>query len=574
MVADVGSLVGTARRVGLFNPLTAGALATATTAWGPTIAAGYAASAARHPNRIAVVDDHGLLTNREIEWRACRVAGALRKTGVRRGAVVGVLCRNHRGFVEASVAVAKLGARLVMLNPSLPAGQLAEVIAAESVEVVLADHDLVPSLKPDSTEIDGNVQVISVRPDLDPSWSFPGLTRNRPLLGVSGPANRLSPILLTSGTTGVPKGTRRSIDAGGTAAAFGVIETVPFRHGDVVSLPAPLFHAWGFAQLVLASSLANTVVLRRRFDPAVVLDDIEAHGASVLAAVPVMLHRILEQITAEDASSQAVERELTGLRIVATSGSALPGDLAIRWMDRFGDGLYNLYGSTEVGQVSVATPADLRAAPETAGRALRGVQIEVLGDDDRPVGPETIGEVMVHTGAEFDGYTGGGGKRMVGKLMSTGDRGYIDGDGRLVIVGRADDMIISGGENLYPSTIERSLLRHDAVLATAVVGVDDPELGNRVRAVIVSDEPGTSALTKSIKTHLRTELAAHEVPREFVYVSELPRNAAGKVLRTKLSGARRQIPNKRRAAATPAKSSVDENAKKKNSPASKKRDPQ
>ncbi len=322
MVADVGSLIGTARRVGLFNPLTAGALATATTAWGPTIAAGYAASAARYPNRIAVVDDHGILTYREIEWRACRVAGALRSEGVKRGAVVGVLCRNHRGFIEASVAVAKLGARLVMLNTTLPASQLAEVVAAEGATFVIADDEVASSLAEIAAVAEGRVRVIPVDPGADSGWSFPTLARTRPLLGVSGPANRLSPILLTSGTTGVPKGTRRSIDAGGAMAALGVIETIPYGNGETVALPAPLFHAWGFAQLTLASSLAGTVVLRSRFAADAVLDDVEVYGATVLAAVPVMLHRILDQLDAEDAAADGRERDLAGLAIVATSGSA------------------------------------------------------------------------------------------------------------------------------------------------------------------------------------------------------------------------------------------------------------
>ena len=550
MASGITSLVGTARRIGLLDPLTSGALATATAAWGPTIAAGFAASSVRHPNRIAVVDDVGMLTFGELEWRALRVAGALRHRGVARGDAVGILCRNHRGFVEASLAVAKLGARPVMLNTTLAERQLGDVVASESVRIVIADSDLAPLLhgasgSPDAAE----VSVIVADPGADASWSFPELQRRRPLVGVPGPANAISPTLLTSGTTGTPKGARRTISAAASDAALGVLEAIPYRNGDVMALPAPLFHAWGFSQLVLAGTLANTVILRQRFDPTQTLDDMEAHGATVLGAVPVMLHRLLEQRAAEagTAAETAGERDLPALRVVATSGSALPGELAVRWMDAFGDNLYNLYGSTEVGQVSVASPSDLRAVPDTAGRALRGVHISVLDDDDRPVGAGVVGEVLVESSAGFDGYTGGGTKRMVGELMSTGDRGFLDGDGRLCVVGRADDMIISGGENLYPSSIERSLLRHDAVTAAAVVGVDDAELGQRVRAVVVTDsvsDTGDATLTSALKAHLRSELAAHEMPRQFVYVTELPRNAAGKVVRSELSGSRQSVPHR------------------------------
>lgn len=554
LTAEVTSVFGAVRRAGLLDPLSLAALTSSTAVWGPSIAAAYGAAAVRYPNRIAIVDDHGRLTYSRLERRTARLAAALRAKGLTRGDTIGVLCRNHRGFVEANLAAAKLGARPILLNTGLPANQLAEVINRESVRVVLADRDLADAVKLDAPS---DLAVFICDPGADREWSFPGLSSRLPLIQLPRPFDNITPVILTSGTTGAPKGTRRSADPKASVGLLGFVEAVPYRRGDVTVLPAPLFHAWGFSQMVLSATLAGTIVLHRQFDPQAVLNDIEVHGATVLAAVPVMLHRILESeesIVSNPAEDNAQDRDLSSLRVVATSGSALPGDLAIRWMDRFGDTLYNLYGSTEVGQVSVAGPTDLRADPDTAGRPLRGITVRILDDKDDEVATGVTGQIMIESAAHFDGYTDGAGKRMVGALMSSGDRGHLDQDGRLFVSGRTDDMIISGGENVFPANIERALLNHQAVSAAAVVGVGDADLGQKVRAVIVrsTDDatPSDAALTKSIKAHLKGGLAAHEVPREYVYVSELPRNTTGKVLRTKLTGPKRSIPNRTTSPAT------------------------
>ncbi len=492
------------------------ALAGAVVTWGPTVAAPYTAAAIRHPRRIALVDDHGSLTYRALELRSSRVALGLRAKGVARGDTIGVLCRNHRGFVEANIAAAKLGARLVYLNTGLPDAQLFEVVDREQVTLVLADADLAPRLAA------GGARVIEARPELDPGWTFPDLTQRRFGLLVP-PRGSPDPVVLTSGTSGAPKGTSRSTSPRAGAAALGFLEAIPYRRGDVFLIPAPLFHAWGLSQLVLAAGLAGTAVLRTSFDPGRVLDDIDTLQVDVLAAVPVMLQRIL---------AVADPRRLPSLRITASSGSALPGDLATRWMDAFGDNLYSVYGSTEVGQVSVAGPADLRAAPDTAGLPLRGIGVRILDDRGRVRPTGELGAIAVKSDAHFDGYTGGGTKPVVDGYMLIGDQGRLDADGRLVVVGRADDMIISGGENLYPANIERAMLSHPSIRDVAVVGVPDDELGQRVRAVVVSSDGNLSL--DDVRDHLRSQLAAYELPRDLVVVDELPRNPAGKILRTSL----------------------------------------
>jgi acyl-CoA synthetase (AMP-forming)/AMP-acid ligase II len=524
MTAGPLAAIGLARRTGFSDLRSVGALTAATAFWGASLAAPYAAAAVRHPQRSAIVDDYGVLTYRQLDWRTSRVAGAFRQVGMNSKSTVGILCRNHRGFVEANIAVAKVGARVVYLNTGLPPGQLSEVINNEGISFVIADREFTHRLG----EASDGVKVVTSAPEDDNSWSFPELKRYRLPL-VRNPWRIPDPILLTSGTSGAPKGTNRSAGPRALTAAVGFLQAVPFRSGTTFVIPAPLFHAWGVSQLIAASTLASTVVLRRTFDPEGVARDVEANSADVLIAVPVMLHRILESET---------DRDMSSLRIVATSGSALPGDLATRWMESYGDSLYNIYGSTEIGQVSVASPQDLKEVPSTAGRPLKGVNVRILNSFGHAAAPGTIGRIAVKSKTLFDGYTGGGSKEVIDSHMAIGDQGYIDAKGRLFVVGRADDMIISGGENVYPNNIERSLLSHELVSEAAVVGVPDPDFGHKVRAVIVTqDKAASTQVTKKLKAHLSKELAPYEMPREYVYVEHLPRNESGKVLRNKLTEA-------------------------------------
>jgi fatty-acyl-CoA synthase len=292
-------------------------------------------------------------------------------------------------------------------------------------------------------------------------------------------------------------------------------------------IPTPLFHAWGLAQMTIAASTGSTAVLVRRFTPADTLDAIETERASVLAVVPVMLQRLL-------ATDGVDDRDLSSLRFVASSGSALPALLALDWMDRCGVNLYNVYGSTEVGQATLATPDDLRDAPGTAGRVVRGSIVEVVDGDGSalPIGED--GLIVVGNDAQFTEYTGGGTKEKVRGLMSSGDVGHFDDGGRLFVTGRADDMIVSGGENVFPQEVEDLLLRSADVSDAAVFGVDDDEFGQRLAAVVVR-APGSSIDADALRAHVAAALARHKVPREVTFVDELPRNTTGKLLRSKLA---------------------------------------
>ncbi|MEA2287517.1 MAG: hypothetical protein QOJ21_3560, partial [Solirubrobacteraceae bacterium] len=345
---------------------------------------------------------------------------------------------------------------------------------------------------------------------------------------VTPPPDKGRVIILTSGTTGSPKGARRrQPDSLGPAAAL--FDRIPLRARERTMIAAPMFHSWGFVHFTIAMPLASTLVLRRRFDPEDTVRTVAEHRCAALVVVPVMLQRILEL------PEETIRRhDLSSLCVIAASGSALPGEMALEVMDRFGDVLYNLYGSTEVAWATIATPGDLRTAPGTAGRPPRGTVVRLLDDHGRDVGPGQTGRIFVGNELKMEGYTGGGGREVVQGLMSSGDVGRFDAEGRLFVAGRDDEMIVSGGENVFPREVEDLLTSHDAVLEVAVVGVDDEEFGERLSAYVVR-HPGRDCSAEELKELVRRNLARYKVPREVHFLEELPRNATGKVLKRTLA---------------------------------------
>ena len=330
--------------------------------------------------------------------------------------------------------------------------------------------------------------------------------------------------ILTSGTTGTPKGASRG--SPGLEAAVAILSSIPLRGREKVLIAPPLFHQWGFAHFGLAMLTASTMVLRRKFDPANVLETIERERIDTLPMVPVMLQRLLEL---DDETRRGYDTD--SLRIVPVSGSALSGELAHRFMDEFGEVVYNLYGSTEVAWVAIASPKDLLEAPGTAGRPPRNTELAILGDDDRPVRAGETGRIFVKNSMLFEGYPGGGSKDMVRGMMATGDVGRLDEQGRLFVEGRDDDMIVSGGENVFPQEVEETLAKHPKVADAAVVGVDDEKWGQALKAFVVKKG---SVTEQALKKHVKDNLAGYKVPQRIEFIDELPRNPAGKVLKREL----------------------------------------
>jgi acyl-CoA synthetase (AMP-forming)/AMP-acid ligase II len=548
---------GTLIESGLIRPMRPDKLlrfATLYRAWGPTPALGYQIQAMTRGDDTAVVDEVGALTFAEINRRTNALAHALSDEGIGEGDRVAVMCRNHRGFIEATVALSKLGAHCLYLNTSFAGPQITDVVNREEATAIIYDQEFgnlvaeaaegrktyLAWVEEEESEGDGSPTTgaaaekarrdgsrrPSGRPDVDDSIDH--LVRRGDPADPVPPAEPGKTVILTSGTTGTPKGASRQSPTSLDPAAS-LLSKIPLKAGEVTMIAAPLFHAWGFAHFVLGMALGSTLVLRRKFDPEQTLAATAEHRATALVVVPVMLQRTLQ--LPEEVRTRY---DLHALRVIAVSGSALPPSLATATMDAFGDIVYNLYGSTEVAWASIATPEDLRAAPGTVGRPPRGTIVKLYDDEGRESTQGETGRIFVGNELMFEGYTGGGSKEVINGLMATGDVGHFDRGGRLHVDGRDDDMIVSGGENVFPAEVEDLLSGHPAVADVAVFGVDDEKFGQRLKAVVVKRK-GKKVTEKELKDYVKRNLAGYKVPREIDFVDELPRTATGKVLKRELA---------------------------------------
>ncbi|WHT20681.1 AMP-binding protein [Crossiella sp. CA-258035] len=492
--------------------------------WSLTLPGGYAVGAHRHPDAPAIIDELGTLTWAEVDTRSTRLAHGLAGLGLVTGDKLAVLCRNHRGLVESMVAAGKLGVHLVLLNTGASAAQIGAVLKEEGISLVVADAEFRPLL----AKAPRGVRRVTAWPDEKTrSETIESLIESSPATELPVPSAHGRVIVLTSGTTGTPKGARRP-EVHGLFSAATLLSRIPLRYGQRLLVAAPMFHTWGLAALQLGLLLGCPLVLQRRFDPESTVEALEKEQCAVLFAVPVMLQRILElppEVLRKYHPAQ--------LKIVASSGSALPGALAVEFQRQFGPVLYNLYGSTEVSWVSVATPAELTSAPATAGKPPLGTRLAILDESGDPVPQGGTGRIFVANGLLFDGYTNGKSKEVRDGMMCTGDVGYLDPAGRLFVAGRDDDMIVSGGENVYPREVEDLLARQPQVREAAVLGVPDREFGQRLAAYVVLDEQAELD-ADAVRELVKANLARHCVPRDVVFLEALPRNATGKVLKREL----------------------------------------
>jgi acyl-CoA synthetase (AMP-forming)/AMP-acid ligase II len=523
--AAAGTSLKVLARAGIirpYSPITLARIAKSLAEWGTGPAGGFIALAVRAPDQVGLIDEIGSLTFHEMHERSNALAHALSERGVEEGDAVALMCRNHRGFVDATIAVSKLGADLLYLNTAFAGPQLVDVLEREDPVVVIHDEEFTELLGEASVEN----RLVAWADSDDHDETVESLISSYPVEDLSPPDNHTRIVILTSGTTGTPKGAPRN--EAGIEAAVSMLSRLPLRYGWRTHIAAPLFHTWGFAHLALGMLLGSTIVLRRKFDPEGCLQTVEDEKCDSLVVIPVMLQRImrLEQEILD-------KHDLSTIKCVAASGSALSGDLATTWMDTFGDTLYNIYGSTEVAYASVADPVDLREAPDSAGSPPYGTIVKILDDDGKPVPDGETGRIFVGNSLLFEGYTGGGHKEVVDGLMSSGDVGRIGDDGRLYIEGRDDEMIVSGGENVFPKEVEDCLARHDSVSEVAAIGVDDEEFGKRLKAFVVVGD-GAKGDEDELKDWVKQNLARYKVPREIVFLDELPRNSTGKVLKREL----------------------------------------
>lgn len=512
-----------------------------------------ALGAARDPYHTAIIDDAGSITYSELHEQTNLLAKALYRTGVRERDRVGVLSRNHRGFIMALCAHGRLGTDIVLLNTGASAKQTRAVVKEQKLDLLFIDEEFIPLLpkgfdqcpvivnweenhttaalapeddEDDAVEYASNVAEATASEDhatRNPDW--PTLTevlRSTPHeQKIPTRPRRGRTIILTSGTTGTPKGARRP-EPRTYLPASSIMSRIPLKHHRGYYVAAPMFHTWGFAQIQLGLALRSTLILQRKFSPRGAVKLIEANRPYAIAIVPTMLRRLLTAVP---------EKFNPGTQVITACGEALPPAVIEETTEKFGKVLYNLYGSTEVSWASIARPEELAEHPTTAGKPPLATVLKIFGDDGKELPEGEIGRIFVGNDMLFEGYTRPGvDKETIQGLVATGDLGYYQ-DGLLYIAGRSDDMIVSGGENVYPQETEDVLYGLPEVEEVHVHGIADDEFGQSLCAYVVlkagNDEDG---FKDKAKAEVKEHLARHNVPRNYVFLDCLPRNAVGKVV--------------------------------------------
>ncbi|KAA0024065.1 acyl-CoA synthetase [Antrihabitans cavernicola] len=529
-VGDLAKSANVLRRSGLFNPLRPDEALRSTTnvlKYGP-FAGVVMHGAHRHPSAPAIVDELGTLTFQELDDKSNALARGLAAQGIGQGSVIAALARDHRGLVLSMLAAGKLGARLVMMNTGFAKPQFADVTKREKVQAVLHDSEFFGLLEAIPSDIPRIITWVDEKDNVsDDTLTLDKLIDGQSTKQYGPPSKPGGMIILTSGTTGTPKGAPRDRVSPLQSAQF--LDRIPLPSEGTVFMAAPIFHSTGLSQFTIALALGNKVVFQRRFKPETTVEGVAKHKADALVVVPTMLQRMIDL----DPDFLA-KHDTKSLKVIFAAGSSVSPDLSNRTAQVFGDVLYNLYGSTEVAVATVATPTDLRKAPGTVGKPPVGVRVVALDENDKKITKaHQIGRLFVSSGLSFAGYTDGRHKNVVDGMLSSGDVGHFDENGLWFVDGRDDDMIVSGGENVYPLEVENLLADREDVHDAAVVGVDDADFGKRLRAFIVAG-PSSKKDVDEIKNYVKDNLARYKVPREVIFLDELPRNATGKLLRKDL----------------------------------------
>ena len=527
-MGDLGYKLKVLRQIGLIKAASPGKISGAVKQlkkWGPGLPAGINAAAKRYPKQIAIIDDEGEITYAELVRQINQFTEVLRERGLQAGDSIALLGRNHRYFAIALTAIIQLGGRVLLLNTMASKAQLTDLAEREGAELLILDEEFLPLVD----EVRRSRLIVAWADDKE-NLEVPtiaNISLGKPHGDQPLPESRGQIVIFTSGTTGLPKGAKRREpdDLKPLIAYFGA---VPFTGNSTVIVAAPLFHSWGLLNYGFSQTTVPTVVLRRRFDPEQTLADIEKYKAKVLVVVPLMIQRLAA--LPDDVSSKY---NVSSLQITASSGSALPGDVPVKFMDKFTDSIYNFYGSTETSWVTIASPKDLREAPGTAGRIPWRTTVKILDSEGNELPTGEIGVIHVLNDMPFGGYTDGRSKAVHAGLIDTGDLGYFDEQGRLFVSGRDDDMIISGGENVFPLELEDCLSDHPDVSEVVVTGVADAEWGQRLVAYVVLNE-GSYASEASLIAYAKENLPRFAVPRAVALIDELPRNPTGKVMKRML----------------------------------------
>ena len=488
------------------------------------------------PHRIGLVYRDRAYSFHEMNAIMDRIGVAMTRRGLGKGSGALLVLKNRPELILLQAGLGRIGCAAVTVSWRSTPAELEYLGNHSGSKAVFFDADVADVVREAIPKLGGipreNYFVVGPGADkIEGFTTFAELLADAKGAPPAEAGDDAAVVTYTSGTTGKPKGAVRKVTRDALAAVMAFVGETPMRSGDVHLAVCPLYHATAFGFVGMSYLLGATVVLLDEFKPEAFLDAVERYRVTTTAMVPTMLHRLLEhgvdRIRARDTSS---------LRAIFSGGAPLPGPLALDVMSVLGDVLYNFYGATETGIVTVAKPDDLRRSPGTIGRAIPGDEILLRDDHGKVCGTDEVGELWVRSAMLVAGYHAdpeATAQSMWDGYFSVGDLCRQDASGCFHIEGRKRDMIISGGVNVYPAEVEAAIEAHPAIAEVAVVGVPDREWGERVRA-FVALKPGAELDESTLKAHCRSRLSGAKVPRDFVFLDALPRNPTGKVLKRDL----------------------------------------
>ncbi len=494
-----------------------------------------------NPNIIALIQDGEELTYRQLEQRSNQVANGLLLMGVKHGDRIALIAENSIDQVLVYIAASKLGAVTVPLNYRLSPSELGYIIQDALAKVVMVlDEQFMQAIAECHYEGGFNPHILSVGDDIAPSWQNWNIWLDAQCdEPVDVEAEELDPViqLYTSGTTGNPKGAVLSHKNFIFLSHVGDEERSD-ELGIMSLITAPLFHIGGGGSLMIALLTGGTVVLQRAFDPFKFVEAIEKYNLKNVFMVPAMIHAVLTMVP------NCKERDFSNLERITYGASPITEELLRQAMDVFGCEFCQAYGMTETcGVTSLLTPEDhqlaLAGRPElltSCGRAVDKIDMDIVDSDGNAVALGEIGEIIVRSPSIMSGYWNldSETKKTIRKgWLHTGDSGYRDEDGYYYLRDRIKDMVISGGENIYPLEVERVLVRHEAIADVAVIGIADEKYGEALLAVCVLAQ-GKKLTDDEMINHCINDLAGYKIPRKLQCVDVLPRNASGKILKKDL----------------------------------------
>ena len=493
----------------LLSPVAIFRLTSAIRTYGINLMALLHFSARMHRDKIAITDEEETLTYSELSTQSKQLGAALKESyQLTGGKKAGVLCRNHASLVKTIYAVSLTGADLYLLNPDMSSSQLNGILKDHEFDLLVYDeeqHSLVEGASYSNAKLFSYHDTLSSIQRMAAAESSLSHKRQRTSAGKL--------VLLTGGTTGKPK------EAVHQPSLFNYLNPFyDFLHRlkildyRTAYIATPIYHGYGIAVLFLFCALGKKVVIQRRFEAERACEWVRMHQAEVMTVVPLMLHKMLK-VNAADMKS---------LACIASGGAELHPKLVKETLSQLGDVLFNLYGTSEAGLNIIATPQDLTYSPYTIGRIISGARIQIADEHQHEVEAGQIGQLCIQNQWSM--------KNSDSDWIKTGDMGYQDQNGYYYLCGRADSMIVSAGENVYPFEVEQVLLTHPLIEDVAVIGIADEIFGQRLKA-IVQLHPDETLQEEQLLDWLRSRVARYQMPKEIVFVDHLSYTSVGKLNR-------------------------------------------